>query len=257
MIARGKGRFEAWLQEGERVPGVARIPRRHARGSRAGDAIEFEGAFRASLSNGQLELASGERLARVEEPGTAFPAATPPPGAISLFVAGRLGPMEGALDALGYLRVPARTHDAYQDFLLHLEFRTPFMPESRGQGRGNSGVYLQDRYEIQILDSFGNPPALDECGALYGQAAPDRAMAAPPLQWQYYDIEFRAARFDAHGKKNANAHVVVQHNGQTIHDRDITGPTGLGDPETPEPGPLSLQDHWSPVVFRNVWILPR
>jgi hypothetical protein len=132
------------------------------------------------------------------------------------------------------------------------------MPEATGQFRGNSGVYLQGRYEIQVLDSFGLAGESNECGAIYEQRAPRVNMSFPPLAWQSYDIDFEAAHFDASGAKTADAVVTVRHNGVVIHDRvALEGPTGRGEPEGPEPGPLLLQDHWNPVVYRNLWLVPR
>jgi hypothetical protein len=151
------------------------------------------------------------------------------------------------------------TQEAYQDFKLHVEFRVPQAPpEVKGQGRGNSGVYIQRRYEVQILDSFGiQPPAFNDCGALYRQRAPDSNVCKKPGEWQTYDITFRGARFDAAAKKIANARITVVHNGVTIHkDVEIQDKTGAGKPEGPEPGPILLQDHGSKVRFRNIWIVP-
>jgi len=95
------------------------------------------------------------------------------------------------------------TKDKFGDFTLHVEFWCPNLPPNvKGQGRGNSGVYLQDRYEIQVLDSYGvNPIGLGDCGAIYNQKIPDVNACRPPEQWQTYDIAFRSARFDASGKK--------------------------------------------------------
>ncbi len=145
----------------------------------------------------------------------------------------------------------------FGDHRLHLEFRTPFMPEARGQGRGNSGVYLQGRYEVQILDSYGLEGLDNECGGIYRVARPRVNMCAPPLQWQTYDIEFRAPRFDAQGNKTANARITVWHNGVMIHENvELPGPTGGGEnANLDKPGPLLLQDHGNPVQFRNLWVL--
>jgi hypothetical protein len=132
------------------------------------------------------------------------------------------------------------------------------MPTKRGQDRGNSGVYLMDRYEVQVLDSFGLVPQDNECGGIYKVATPKVKASFPPDVWQTYDITFRAPRFDAQGKKVKNATVTVVQNGLTIHENvEIPGPTGgaVGGPEAKE-APLRLQDHGNPVRFRNIWALP-
>src|SRR4051794_31191364 len=150
------------------------------------------------------------------------------------------------------------TKQKFKDFKLHVEFWVPKSPDSaKGQGRGNSGVYLQGRYEIQVLDSYGiEKPDFGDCGAVYHVKAPDVNACKPPEQWQTYDITFRAARGD--GKtKSENARVSVVFNGQQIHkDVEIPGSTGSGDPEGPEPGPILLQYHGHPVRYRNIWIVP-
>ncbi len=151
------------------------------------------------------------------------------------------------------------TKDKYTDFKLHVEFWCPNMPaDVKGQGRGNSGVYLQGCYEVQILDSYGLKSQKNDCGAIYNQKAPDVNACTPPEQWQTYDITFKAARYDeTDGKKIENPRVTVEQNGQVIHkDVEIEGPTGGGDPETSQPGPILLQDHHNTVRFRNVWIIP-
>jgi len=141
---------------------------------------------------------------------------------------------------------------------LHVEFRLPFRPTAKGQSRANSGVYLQRRYEIQILDSFGLDPKNNDCGALYEQKAPSVNMCFAPLSWQTYDIDFTAARFDSTGKKTANARVTVIHNGVKIHDNaEIKGSTGNGRKEEDKPGAINLQNHGNPVHFRNLWLVER
>ena len=144
----------------------------------------------------------------------------------------------------------------FADHRLHLEFRTPFLPDKRDQSRGNSGVYLQGRYEIQILDSYGLEGRDNECGGIYKVSIPRVNMCAPPLQWQTYDVTFIAPHFDSKGKKIRNARLTVLHNGVLIHkDLELPGPTGGAIPggEPPEPGPLMLQDHGNLVQFRNIW----
>ena len=150
------------------------------------------------------------------------------------------------------------TRRSFGDVRIHLEFRTPLMPEARGQGRGNSGVYVQGRYEVQVLDSFGLEPMDNGCGAVYRIAAPRVNASLPPLQWQTYEIIFRAPRFDSSGNKTANARITVRHNGEVIHlNRELPRltPGGVSNEEN-ERGPLLLQDHRDPVQYRNIWVLP-
>ncbi|MBM4039539.1 MAG: DUF1080 domain-containing protein [Planctomycetes bacterium] len=145
----------------------------------------------------------------------------------------------------------------FGDCRLHVEFRTPFMPKARGQGRGNSGVYLQGRYEVQVLDSYGLKGESNECGGIYGCGRPIVNMCAPPLVWQTYDITFTAPRFDAEGKKIRNATVTVIHNGVLVQDKtEVPNPTAAhwgGDIK--EPGGIHLQDHGNPVQYRNIWLV--
>lgn len=149
------------------------------------------------------------------------------------------------------------TKKKFKDFELHIEFRTPFMPEARGQGRGNSGVYLQNRYEVQVLDSYGLEGLDNECGGIYKVGAPLVNMCAPPMQWQTYDITFRAPKVDSAGKKLSNACLTVAHNGIKIHDQiKIPGPTGGAlDNNEGQPGGIYLQDHGNLVQFRNIWLV--
>ena len=146
----------------------------------------------------------------------------------------------------------------FGDGTLHVEFRTPYMFEARGQSRGNSGVYLQGRYEIQVLDSYGLAGKDNECGGIYQLGKPLVNMCLPPGQWQTYDVDFTAPRFDADGNKTANAMVTVRHNGVLIHDRlELPKATGGAMGKEAAKGPLALQDHGNPVQFRNVWFLPK
>jgi hypothetical protein len=142
-------------------------------------------------------------------------------------------------------------------FKLHVEFRVPYEPDGNGQDRGNSGVYVQGRYEVQILDSYGLKSQKNDCGAIYGVAAPKVNACKAPTVWQTYDIEFAAPKFE-NGKKTEPARMTVHHNGVKIHDdAPITvdnTTSGLGG-DASKPGPIMLQDHGHPVQFRNVWLL--
>ncbi len=133
---------------------------------------------------------------------------------------------------------------------LHLEFKLPLEPRNRGQGRANSGVYIADRYEVQVLDSFGLTHTSGDCGGLYGLARARVNASLPPGTWQTYDIRFEPARLNAEGKVAEKPRITVVHNGITIHDRqEIDGS------EHRLKGPLQLQDHGHPIEYRNIWLL--
>ncbi|MEU4096889.1 family 16 glycoside hydrolase [Streptomyces sp. NPDC026673] len=152
-----------------------------------------------------------------------------------------------------------RTKRAFGDFRLHAEFRVPKLPDDvTGQDRGNSGIYLQDRYELQILDSFGvERLAANEAASIYNKKAADLNAATAPETWQTYDIVFRAARFDTAGNKTEDARITLVWNGRTVHDNvAVDGPTGGGDAESAAAGAIRLQDHGNKVRFRNLWIEP-
>lgn len=189
--------------------------------------------------------------------------AKPPLGSVTLFN----GTQEsidkhwqpGAKLADDLLQHGCTSSDKFQDCSLHIEFRLPYMPYARGQARGNSGIYVQGRFETQMLDSFGLKGDDHECGGLPSIRDPDVNMCFPPLAWQTYDIDFTAARYDAAGEKVANARITVRHNGVVVH-RDVELPkitTAAPLPEGPEAGPINLQDHGNPVRYRNIWVLPR
>ena len=146
------------------------------------------------------------------------------------------------------------TKQKFTDFQLHVEFRSPFMPTAREQQRGNSGVYLQGRYEVQVLDSYGRERRDNYWGGIYQVAVPSVNMCAPPGQWQTYDMTFRAPRFDKGGEKTENARVTVVHNGVTMHDEiELPQPTGGDlDGDVAQPGWIFLQDHEDRVQYRNI-----
>ena len=158
----------------------------------------------------------------------------------------------------GLLQQGCTSTDTFQDFTVHIEFRTPFMPKARGQDRGNSGIYYQGRYESQMLDSFGLDGKQNETGGIYSVRAPDLNMCLPPLTWQTYDAEFTAARYEG-DKKVSNARVTVRLNGVVVQpDTELPNMTRAAPlPESPDAGPIYLQDHHNPVRYRNIWVVPR
>lgn len=187
--------------------------------------------------------------------------APPPAGAIVLFDGKDAAHwLVGKLTQDGLLMQGTTSAESFGDHSVHIEFRLPYMPEARGQGRGNSGIYLQSRYEVQMLDSFGLAGLDNECGGLYKISAPAVNMCFPPLSWQTYDIDFTAARFDAAGKKTSNARITVRHNGVLIQDNiQLPAPTTAApkNTESPEPGAIHLQNHGNPVRYRNIWAVKK
>jgi len=136
------------------------------------------------------------------------------------------------------------------------------MPDARGQKRGNSGVYHSGRWETQILDTFGLPRRDNHCGGIYSVSKPRLNMCLPPLVWQTYDVDFTAAQFDKDGKRTAWPRITVKLNGVLIHEdlelaKDFTTSAPITSPLQSPKGPVFLQDHNNPVVFRNIWIIPK
>jgi hypothetical protein len=150
------------------------------------------------------------------------------------------------------------TKEEFTDFKLHLEFNEPKLGSKfKSQKRGNSGVYLQGRYEVQILDSYQNETyPKGGCGSIYGIADPLKNVARPPGEWQTYDITFHAAKFK-NGVKSENARVTILWNGELVQDNtEIPGSTAGQAREADGPGPIGLQYHGNSVRFRNIWIIP-
>lgn len=265
VIARGDGNFEA-VKYYDGLPGAGwqQDSRYLLSGSRQGDAVTFPGEqYDIVIQDGRAQIfaADGRLAGEMQKVYRISPTlgAEPPPGAIVLFEGRPTDKFrKPKITDDGLLMAGTETTEAYSDFLLHGEFRLPYKPFARGQARGNSGFYLQRRYEVQVLDSFGLEGKFNECGALYRTRRPDVNMCLPPLQWQTYDIDFTAARFDEAGNKVSNARLTVWHNGVVIHDDiEIPNKTGAGRPEGPDPIPTLLQDHGNPVVYRNLWLLPK
>jgi hypothetical protein len=164
----------------------------------------------------------------------------------------------------GYMEVVPKTgylytRNSFGDCQLHVEFSEPTPPHGESQDRGNSGVFLQGLYEIQVLDSYENKTYADgQASAVYGQYPPQVNASRPPGEWQTYDIIFHGPRFSG-SNLTRPARVTVLHNGVLVQDNvELTGPTAHGERPPYKPGPdklpLALQDHGDPVRYRNIWI---
>jgi hypothetical protein len=267
VVALGHGQFEARLYTGG-LPGA---------GWKRGDKVDTgqgktadgattigNGKWSAKISGDKVAVtvqepkAMGE-LTKIERKSPTL-GAKPPAGAVVLFDGTSADQWTNGKLVQGHLlNWGVTSKRAFKDYTLHIEFRCAFMPEDRGQGRSNSGVYNQSRYEIQVLDSFGLEGKDDDCGAIYKIALPKVNMSLPPLVWQTYDADFTAAKFDG-GKKTKDARITVRHNGVlTIDDHEIphTTTAAPNGQESDAPGPFYLQDHGSPVVFRNIWVVEK
>lgn len=234
-------------------------------GKREADKIVFVGKddYRAELADGKITIKSSNggpwTMEKTERKSPTL-GAKPPASAFVLFDGSGAGAWpDGHMDERHLLAAGCKSKQAFTNFTAHLEFLLPFKPLGRGQDRGNSGVYLQDRYEVQVLDSFGLKGENNECGGFYTLAKPAVNMCFPPLTWQTYDIDFTSAQYDESGKKTRNAHATVKHNGVVIHD-DVelkSSTPGNGKKEDPSGGPFQLQGHGNPVFYRNIWVVPK
>jgi len=221
-----------------------------------------KGARIASIKDGVVTVKDGDRttgtLKKVVRKSPTL-GAKPPNGAVVLFDGTTPDAFEkGRMTEDGLLMEGCTSKQKFQNFTIHIEFRTPFKPGARGQGRGNSGFYAQGRYEVQILDSFGLQGRHNECGGVYSIAPPRVNMCFPPLSWQTYDVDFTAAKFDG-DKKVENAKMTVRHNGVVVHEDLELPKSTTASPlrDGPEPGPVFFQNHGNPVRFRNIWVVEK
>ena len=279
VIALGDGAFDVvaypgglpgdgWVPPADKIKGTGKREGEGAAAVVKVEAIDLGGVKRKGEIRGNALVVlseSGGELARLPRVNRASPTLgeKPPAGAIVVFDGmqgkgdvSRLA--EGRLAEDGLLMEGVTTKDSYGDATWHVEFRLPYQPKDRGQGRGNSGVYVQGAYEVQVLDSFGLEGKNNECGGIYSVAAPFVNMCLPPLVWQTYDISFKAPKIEG-GKEVAPPRMTVRHNGVVIHDNveiPKTTPGGKAG-ATPGTGPLHLQNHGNPVRYRNIWVLPK
>jgi hypothetical protein len=270
VVALGNGKFDLYVLKGG-LPGLGwakKDSRIKISGSLEEGTVTFakEKGVSALLEDQTLTIQQEDRdaikLPRITRKSPTL-GAKAPGGATVLFDGTSVehwqnGKMEnGLLQATGTTSKPK-----FKDYKLHLEFRTPYKPFARGQGRGNSGVYFGGRWETQVLDSFALDGKMNECGGIYSISEPDVNACLPPLTWQTYDVDFTAAKFDSDGKRTAWPRMTVKLNGITIHnDRELakdntTAAPGKG-PLKDEPLPVFLQNHGNPVVFRNIWVQPK
>lgn len=206
-------------------------------------------------------------------PDEDMPMSAPPAGAVVLFNGRDLSAWVNRKDGKpagwkvenGYMQVVPGNGDIiskelFENCWTHVEFWLPYMPQAMGQARSNSGVYIQGRYELQVLDSFGlENPTMSDCGGLYSINKPLGNACKKPEKWQSYDIFFKAPKVGPDGKTTVQpGSVSVYLNGYLIHDNQpfeakVTT-SGLPGDFT-KPGPLLLQDHGNLVRFRNVWVV--
>ena len=270
LVALGDGKFDAWVLEGG-LPGSGwepGKPRHHLKGGREAEAIVLKddaGKITALIQNGHLRLTESagakKKLKRIERSSPTL-GAKPAAGAVVLFDGSTTDSWDnGKMENGCLLATNCISKQRFGSYTLHLEFRTPYMPGARGQQRGNSGVYHSGRWETQILDSFGLDGKDNECGGIYSISKPRLNMCLPPLTWQTYDVKFTAAKFDDSGKRTAWPRITVKLNGVLVHEnlelaKDFTTSAPMSSPLSAPDGPVHLQNHNNPIVFRNIWIVP-
>lgn len=268
VIARGEGKFESVAYVGG-LPGAGwNGEEKHRTAGQLKDgAVVFDGGNgRGELKDGILSITAKEvglsgKLKRTDRKSPTLGLA-PPENAVVLFDGSSADAWkDGKMTDDGLLQQGCTSKQKFGSHQLHIEFRLPYQPEDRGQGRGNSGIYFQGRYEVQMLDSFGLEGEQNECGGIYSVAKPSVNMCLPPLAWQTYDAEFTAAKYDDAGKLATNPRITVRHNGVVIHN-DVELPGNRNTTAAPlkansEPGPVYLQNHGNPVRYRNIWVVPK
>ncbi len=269
--AQGGGKFEAVSYHGG-LPGagwdgdratVTKVIGKRGEGEKSASFVTPDSSIKAEVNGASILVnnADGVKIMELNRTNRASPTlgALPPESAVVLFDGKGVNRFPNSrVDAeIGALMEGVTSEDTFGDCTVHVEFMLPYMPEARGQGRGNSGLYLQGRYEVQMLDSFALDGKDNECGGLYRIAVPKVNMCLPPLTWQTYDVDFTAAKYDAEGKKTAKAKITVKHNGILIHEDQELPDSTTSAPKKEEntPGPIHLQNHGNPVRYRNIWVV--
>lgn len=275
VVALGNGQFDAYVHEGG-LPGLGYTrekSKEQLRGKRQCCQIHFESfgtdkkptviKYKAFICCGKLTLTcpNGKQvvLPRIERKSPTLGAKSPK-GAVVLFDGTSADKWNNGKVENGLLKATGCTSkQTFTDYSLHLEFRTPYMPTARGQGRGNSGIYHSGRWETQVLDSFGLVGRDNEAGGIYSVSPPRLNMCLPPLAWQTYDVDFTAAKFDANGKRIAWPTITVRLNGVLVHEnlelpKNFTTAAPIRSELVNGEGPVYIQNHNNPVVYRNIWL---
>lgn len=269
VVALGGGNFHAYVLE-DGLPGLGwtkNKSRVRLSGSRTNGVVRFQSEdnkLTATLKDQEIVVFQGGKLntslPKIERRSPTL-GAKPSADAKVLFDGSSVEAwIDGVMEDGLLWNTNVKTKELFDDYTLHLEFRTPYKPYARGQQRGNSGVYHQGRFETQVLDSFGLDGLMNETGGIYSIAAPSVNMCFPPLAWQTYDVDFTSAKFDSAGTLTSPAKITVMLNGVVVHkDQELPKTTAAAPVKkiTPEPGPLFLQHHNNPISYRNVWIVPR
>ena len=263
VVALGAGKFDVYILEGG-LPGEGwekSKQRIKISGQLKNGIVTFSGkGITAEIKNSKITVTNNgvsHVLSRIERQSPTL-GKKAPKGAIVLFDGINTDSWEKGQMKDGLLLHGTMSKEKFYSYHLHAEFLTPYRPFSRGQGRGNSGIYHQARYETQVLDSFALEGRWNETGGIYSISAPRLNMCFPPLTWQTYDIDLTTAVYKD-GKKVKNARITVKLNGVVVQENiELTHSTTSSKlKEGPEPGPIYLQNHGNPVFYKNIWIIKK